>query len=83
MQAFVALFVGLSVCVFCIFPEIFLCMQIKLELFSPEIISALVNKELLSLFRVCSKSSTSEQTIQQTTKDGSLYTGKKMPVFIH
>ena len=50
----------ISVCIFylkfcCIFPERFLCTQIKLELFSPEIVSALENKELLSHFTFITK----------------------------
>ena len=78
-KLFVALFVGLSVCMFhlkffCI-SESFICMQIKLELFSPGIASALENKVLLSLFRVYRKSSTSAQKIGRTTKDEPLYTG--------
>ena len=53
-----AVFAALSVCIFCvkfccIFLESFLCMQIKLELLSPGIVSALKTKELLSHFRVC------------------------------
>ena len=57
---FNALFVALSVCVFylvicCIFPESFPCIQIKLELFSFKIVSAVENKELLSHFRVYKK----------------------------
>ena len=40
----------------------FLSMQIKLELFSPEIVSAVENKELLSHFRVHRKSAASAQT---------------------
>ena len=63
----VKLFVALSVCTFyltfyCIFPEIFIRMQMKLELFSPEIVSVLGNKEQLSHFRVHTKSVTRAQT---------------------
>ena len=52
-ELFLAFFVGLIVCIFylkfcCIFPESFLYMQIKSELLSPEIVSVVENKELLS-----------------------------------
>ena len=65
-----ALFVELSVCIFFMkfywfFPESFHCMQTKLELFSPEIVSAFENKELLSQ-RVYRKSATSAQTDGRT-----------------
>ena len=78
---FVALFLALRACIFrwtfcCIFLESFLCTQIKLELFSPEIVSALENKELLSHLRVCRKNTTIAQTGGGITTDGPLYTGK-------
>ena len=38
------------------------CMQVKLELLSPEIVSALENKELLIRFRVYGKSVIPTQT---------------------
>ena len=65
-----ALFVQLSVCIFFMkfywfFTESFPCMQTKLELFSPEIVSAFENKELLSQ-RVYRKSATSAQTDGRT-----------------
>ena len=41
-----------------LFPNSFLCKQTRFELFSPEIVSALEKKYLLSLFRVCRKSAT-------------------------
>ena len=74
-EIFVALFVALSVCIFyfkicCIFPENFLSMEIKLELFSPEIVSYLQNKELVSHFRVYGKSAVSVQTARWITTDG-------------
>ena len=50
-------------------------MQTKLELFSPDVVSASENKELLSYFIVYKKSATSAQTEVQITTDGSLYTG--------
>ena len=75
-----AFFVSLSVCIVylkfcCIFPESFSCMQIKLELFSPEIVPALENKELLGQFRVYRKSATNAQTDGRITTDGQLCTG--------
>ena len=59
-EFFVSFFVALSVCIFhiklcCFFPESFCCIQIKLELFSLEIVSILENIELLSHFRVSRK----------------------------
>ena len=65
-ELFVALFVALNHCISylkfcCIFPERYLCMQRKLELFSPKIVSALEYKEKLSLFTVYRKSGTSVQ----------------------
>ena len=53
--------------------EDFLCLQVKLELFSPEIVSALENKELLSYFRVCRKIASAQMDGRITT-DGPLYT---------
>ena len=50
-------------------------MQMKLELFSTEIASAMENKDLLSLFRVYKKSATSAQTDGWITTDGPFYTG--------
>ena len=50
-------------------------MQIKLELLSPEIVSALKSKEMLSIFRVYRKNATSTQMDGQITKDRPLYTG--------
>ena len=50
-------------------------MQIKLELFSPEIVPALENKELLGQFRVYRKSATNAQTDGRITTDGPLCTG--------
>ena len=58
-----------------IFAESFLCMQVKLELFSPEIASALENIKLLSHFRIYRKSAESAQTDQRITTDRPLYTG--------
>ena len=57
-----------------IFPESFLCMQIRLELFSPEIISALENKDLLSHFRVYGTNASSAQMDGQIRTDAPLYT---------
>ena len=79
-ELLIELFVALSVCIFslkffCIFAESFLCIQIKLESFSPEIVSTLENKELLSRFRVYRKSVTSAQKEGQITMDGPLKTG--------
>ena len=79
-ELFVGLFVVLSICTLylkfcCIFSESFLCMQIKLALFSPEIVSALENKELQSHFRVYGKCATSTQTDRRIAADESLYTG--------
>ena len=48
---------------------------LSLELLSPEIVSVLENKELLSHFRVYRLSTTSAQTDGLITTDGSLYTG--------
>ena len=45
-----------------------------MELFSPEIVSVLENKELLSHFRVYGKSATSAQTDRRITTDEPLYT---------
>ena len=58
---FAALLIGLSVCtfylkIFCIFREIYFCMQVELKLSSLEIVSASENKELLSHIRVYRKS---------------------------
>ena len=58
---FAALLIALNVCTFylkffCIFREIYFCMQIELKLSSLEIVSALENKELLSHIRVYRKS---------------------------
>ena len=50
-------------------------MQIRFELFSPEIISTLEKKELLSLFRIYRKNTTSAQMDGRITKDGPLYAG--------
>ena len=60
---------------FSIFPLNFLCMQIKLKLFSPDIVSALENKKLLSYFRVYRKSSTSAQSDGWITTDRLWYSG--------
>ena len=62
---------AISVCIFymkfcCIFVEGFFRIQIKVELFSPEIVPTLENKELLSHFRVHRKSSTSARTDGRT-----------------
>ena len=57
-----------------IFPERFLCMEIRLELFSPEIISTLENRDLLSHFRVYGRSASIEQMDGQTRTDAPLYT---------
>ena len=55
-ELFVALGTSIFYLKFCyIFPKCFFFMQLKLELFSPEIVSALKNKELLSGFRVHKK----------------------------
>ena len=51
-------------------------MQIKLELFPPEIVSASENNELLSHFRVYRKSATRAQTNGRITTAGRLYTGQ-------
>ena len=51
-------------------------MQIKLELFSSEIISVLENKELLCFPRVYRKSVTSAQTDGWIMTDGLLYTDR-------
>ena len=80
---FVAPFATLSAYIFyltfcCIFSERFLCMQVKLEFFSPGIVSALENKELLSHFRAYRKSATSAQTDGRITTDGPLNTGLKI-----
>ena len=48
-------------------------MEIKLELFSPEIVSALENEELLSHFRVYRKIATSAPTDRWITTDGRLH----------
>ena len=48
-------------------------MQIKLELFSPEIVFPMEIKELLSHFRVCRKCATSAQTDAWIPTDGPLY----------
>ena len=45
-------------------------MQVKSELFSPEIVSALENKKLLSHFRVYRKSATSAKTYGWIMTDG-------------
>ena len=79
-------FVAPSVCIFylkfcCIFSENFPCMQIKLELLSPEIVSALKNKEMLSIFRVYRKNTTSSQMDGQITKNRPLYTGVNWNAF--
>ena len=55
-----------SVCIFymkfnSVFAEGFLHMQTKLELFSPEIVPTLENKELLSHFRIHRENSASAQ----------------------
>ena len=50
-------------------------MQIKLELLSPGIVSALKNKEILIIFRVYRKNATSTPMDGQITKDRPLYTG--------
>ena len=49
-------------------------MQTKLELFSPEIVYPFEKKELLSHFRVHTKSATSAQTDGRITTNGPLYT---------
>ena len=51
-------------------------MQIKLELFSPEIVSAVENKELLSHFRIYRKSAASAQT-DGWKKPTNRYSGKR------
>ena len=57
VELFVALIVYIIYLKFCpIFSEPFLCMQIKLELFSPEIVFVLEKQELLSHFRGYRKS---------------------------
>ena len=48
-------------------------MQIKLELFLPEIVSALEINELLNHFRVYKKRATKAQTGGQITTDGQCY----------
>ena len=52
------------------FTRTFLYMQIKLESFSPKMVSASKNKELLINLRVYGKSETNEQTDGWKTKDG-------------
>ena len=52
-----------------IFAGSFSCTQTKLEFFSPEIVFALENKELLYRFRVHRKSAASAQTDGQTDND--------------
>ena len=54
------------------FPEIFLCMQVKLELFSPEIVSAL---QILSYFRIYRKNAASADRPHLLHDGGPLYTG--------
>ena len=56
-------------------------MQIKLELLSPGIVSALKNKEILSIFRVYRKNATSTPMDGQITKDRPLYTGVNWNTF--
>ena len=51
-------------------------MQIKLELFPLEIVSALENNELLSHLRVYRKIPTRAQTNGRITTTGRLYTGQ-------
>ena len=80
---FDAVFVAPSVCIMylkscCIFPESFICMQMKLESFTPEIVSALENAKsfsILSHFKVHRKSATNVQPDGRITTDGPLYTG--------
>ena len=88
MHFFVAHFVALSVCMFCLnfcclFSEIFLRMQTKLELFLPEIVSAMKNKELLSHFGVYRQSAASAKTDERTSTDEPLYTGLCLFQFIY
>ena len=78
---FVAPIVAQSVFIFykkfCwVFPKLLFCKQVKLELLSPEIVSPLENKELLSHFRVYRKSATSEQIDRQISTDRPLYNGE-------
>ena len=76
---FAALFVSLNVCVFylkfcCIFPDSFLCLQIKLELFS--------TKELTQV-RVYRKSATIAQTDGGITTEEPLYTGLSLDILCY
>ena len=61
-------------------PKRLFCMQIKLELLSPDIVSAL-EKELLSHFTVIEKSALIVQTDGRITTDRPLYTGHSYPSF--
>ena len=81
VQFFVVICTALSVCIFylkicCICPESFLCKQKKIEYSSPEIVSALENKELLNHFKVFSKRATSAHMDGRIIADIPLYTGQ-------
>ena len=69
----------------CVFKESFLSVQIKVELYWPEIISALEDKESLSHFRVYRKSEADAQTDGRITTHGPLYTGslKYVQIMFH
>ena len=73
-------YVPLSLCkfylnFFCIYSVRFSYIQIKLELVTPEIVSALKNKELPSHFRLYRKGVTSAHTDGKVTTNRTLHTG--------